>query len=300
MSLALEKTLMLRVAMRCLCRQKGFPFELSWYVFPLQCLWNFCFLLTLRVIVYRFKQKLKTRLIVLVSLLIVLISFIPHIINTSTEDYTHSPTIFIYNQTYSFSSCQVSNLGVKKVFVHSAIVWTLGIWFPMLLTLVVHIAMFCMIKHNAKKMSASSTQDSSKTILRVSRKFIVIVCAFYLCMLPSTIHSLYMWQLMSKEKLREFNIAVFGPLPHIFVALMNFNSCINPLIYSGIHEKISSAVKPLFSLLKTQLCSAPCCKTTNVETDISLDVVVNNGHLPTINPDLIDPGKEHIVDSSHT
>ena len=229
-----------------------------------------------RVIVYPFKQKLRTKLIVAVSLLIVMISFIPNIINVSSGVYTQSREIFIYNNTYSYLTCGKPILDPRKRLIRSAIVWTFGIWFPMLLTLIVHIIMFSMIRTNAKKMASSSTQDTDKFIRRFSRKFILIICAFYLCMLPGTIFNLHTWYRVSKGKFREVNTVLFGPVPHFTIAIMNFNSCINPLIYSGIHEKIYSAVKHLFSLLTTKLCSSSCCKNTNVETNISLDVVVNN------------------------
>ena len=243
----------------CLCIMQNRLSNINLYIF--------------RVIVYRFKQKLRTWFVVLVSLLIVVISFIPNIINVSSGVYTQSRTIFIYNNTYSYSTCTKPIHDPGKMLVRNAIVWTLGIWFPMLLTLIVYVVMFCMITNNAKKMASSSTQDTGKTILRVSRKFMLILCAFYLCMLPGTIHSLYLYHLMSEGEFREVNTVLFGPVPHFTMAMMNFNSCINPLIYSGIHEKIYSAIMHLLSLLKLKLCSSSCCKQNDVEKNFSLNLL---------------------------
>ena len=111
----------------------------------------------------------------------------------------------------------------------------IDIWTPMLAIVATHIAMFLELRKQARIRAQSTGADTSKHIQGISRTFLLIVFAFFACMLPTTVSGIV--GIESFLATQAWNYSIL---------LANFNSCLNPLIYAKIHQKIYIRMKTMF------------------------------------------------------
>ena len=243
---------------------------------------------------YPFKSKLRARYVIAVTMVILGCFFIPVGIKATHDEYVENETIFIYNRTFSYSYHKGNaTMDISKGFRDYSLNAVFGIYLPMFLTFLVHVVMFYKIRARARKMSSSSTQNADHTIHKVSRNFLAIICAFYLCILPNTIYFHNLWYLINKEQWETLSAELFGPVPHATTVLMGVNSCVNPIIYSGVHHKIYAAIEQFVSYPKR------CCKSRpDVDNSIKLNEIATIRSQSNTNPTSQNPTSEVSLSSN--
>ena len=119
---------------------------------------------------------------------------------------------------------------------------TIGIYLPMLIVMVTHFIMFLVLREQAIRRRYTTNSEASNQLQSISRKFVVIVCAFFICLLPKTILSNYDaynvmkgWHTSPEHTVKR--------MIQFTTPLLNLNSCINPLIYAKIHTKVLPSLR---------------------------------------------------------
>ena len=153
-------------------------------------------------------------------------------------NYEPGNFIYINRSTYKYSICELPVKGHETlVFLITLATNLFGIWLPMVIIVIVHILLFRKLRKQARvrRHHISSTHKAPSQLQSISKRFIVIVCAFFLCMLPGTVIQTYFAYLMYSETEKQYNdlyVSFFRSAVQISTSIMNINSCLNPFIYS--------------------------------------------------------------------
>ena len=207
-----------------------------------------------RAIFKPFAEKLRIRVVLSFSILILACSFGMKLKQVlSLRDITAMKTIG--GAVYVYDTC-VTIMDHKDYVINTSIMYTLGIWLPMLLIAAVYIVMYLKLKKQAQLTQNHSTQDSHAQLNRISRTFTIVLLVFYICYLPFTLQSAIYYYLDNFKKVKYYNAhhIVFS----INQVLLFSNSSMNPVIYSKIHVKIFNCFKRLNTPVIERL---NCCKT---------------------------------------
>ena len=158
--------------------------------------------------------------------------------------------------------------------------FSIGIVLPMIILLVTHVIMYLMLRRQARRMSQSSTADHNQRLRKISRTFIVVVLAFYICVFPHFCMHMYEYYLKISNKMSIDDINHHHDHAHnIFTITTYFNCCLNPFIYSKIHKKIFSNFRCLLEKMKKELCS--CFVKDNARRNIPWPVGTYKGFVHT-------------------
>ena len=106
----------------------------------------------------------------------------------------------------------------------------------MLIVLFTHIVMFVKLREQAVARKHTSTNEKGNQLQSISKRFVIIVCAFYVCLLPKTIISDYKTYYNWVEGVMSMS-NITHKMENFATPLLNLNSCLNPLIYSKLHQK---------------------------------------------------------------
>ena len=148
-------------------------------------------------------------------------------------DYDERQNIIIYRDI-----CRVDHID-EMLFIYLVVTYFIGLWTPMFIIVLVHIAMFLKLTKQARIRAQSTSSDSRPQMQRISKIFLMTVLAFFTCCLPVSI-------LLCILSVPNIPAAVSNVLvvPYNFcIPLANLNSCLNPFIYSKIHLKILSGMR---------------------------------------------------------
>ena len=116
--------------------------------------------------------------------------------------------------------------------------FSIGIVLPMIILLVTHVIMYLMLRRQARRMSQSSTVDHNQRLRKISRTFIVVVLAFYICVFPHFCMHMYEYYLKISKGVSVDDITHnYGHTHNIFTITTFFNRWLNPFIYSKLNKK---------------------------------------------------------------
>ena len=195
-----------------------------------------------RAIYQPFASKLKKEFVFLISTSILGFSFAVELKRGLSVRHTNNLLTHIDGNVYEYSDCS-HYLDTKDNLIITIATNALGVWSPMVLIAIVHILMYIKLKKQANIRQQTSTHSSNAQICSITKRFILILIVFYICYLPLTIQFTIIAYFASIKK----NIISYGnahntALP--FTNLLMFtSSCLNPIIYSKIHEKIYTSIK---------------------------------------------------------
>ena len=136
----------------------------------------------------------------------------------------------------------------KILFYNVILTYTLGIWIPALILLILHIVMFRKLNAEGRLRTQTSTMDSRQQMKRIMKTFSLIIIAFYVCILPNLLfmtHNIY----YTIHRNKRMDLKLYDNMKLAFVCLQNINSCLNPLIYAKIHHKIYIALRKVWQYL---------------------------------------------------
>ena len=153
--------------------------------------------------------------------------------------------IYINKKAYEYFDCYISVEGKEDVtFFNTLATNIIGIWLPMIIIVIVHIMLFWKLHKQSQAMRGhchTSASGAPSQLQRISKRFIIIVCAFFLCMLPGTIIQTYFAYLVysrTEKEYQELYKNFFRSAVQISTSIMNVNSCLNPFIYGQIQMKL--------------------------------------------------------------
>ena len=159
----------------------------------------------------------------------------------------------------------------------------LGIWLPMLIIIICHIVMFCKLQKEAiaRRRHAISI-NTNQQMQRISKAFLVVVCAFFVCLIPQSVLSCF-------EKEVRTNAHLVN-LWNVSIPLANVNSCLNPCIYGKIHLKIYLGVRWVFKEIQQSVRLRNVCvlfrRDRTVKHEASLGKVTPNTSFAVITADI--------------
>ena len=200
-----------------------------------------------------FADRLSARFVLLISTVILLGSCALNMKAGISFKYETGKLFYIEGATYEYTTCYI-NLSKKEYLIETLVTFSIGIWFPMLLILIVYILMYIKLKKQAVIRRNSSSQNSNAQMTQISRTFSIVLIVFYICYLPSTMLFPYLIQSINTED--------YDTVRAVFSVLLFTNSCLNPIIYSKIHEKIYKNMKQLIGVCGGQCACAveyDCC-----------------------------------------
>ena len=165
--------------------------------------------------------------------------------------YSYSMEIHqISNISFKMYTCK-SHFTVKERFIKSIVQFAIGFWIPLVLTIVCHILMYKKLLEQLQfRRSSILSINPREQLRRLSLKFAVIICAFYICILPLTIVETYVTY-YKYQGLDVVSTERYNMLLSLCTLLMDFNSCLNPLIYANLHERLCYGVRWLFDVLSS-------------------------------------------------
>ena len=152
---------------------------------------------------------------------------------------------YIQNVLVYRNECTQEDKG-NILYVYYLIVNSIGLWIPFLLVMIIHIAMYLKLQKLALVRAASTSSDTQGQLQRISRVFLATVIAFYTCTLPLSVLSCLLFGSIVPDN----NIMITAQ--NLSIALQNLNCCLNPFIYSKIHQKIYRGMKNLVTKCITQ------------------------------------------------
>ena len=126
----------------------------------------------------------------------------------------------------------------KILYVYYLIVYSIGLWMPLLLVIIVHVAMYLKLKTLALVRAASTSSDTQGQLNRISRVFLMTVVAFYICTLPLSVLTIFVYL---GDKLPSNGYIIMAQ--NFAIPLQISNCCLNPFIYSKIHQKVYRGMK---------------------------------------------------------
>ena len=183
----------------------------------------------------------------------------------------------INNTTVKVYTCK-THFTVEEKFIKSIAQFTFGFWIPLFLTIFCHFLMYKKLrKQPLSGTNSASSLNYQQQLRRITVKFIVIICAFYTCILPLTIVETY----ITYQRYRGIKImsaTKYHTILSLCTLLMNCNSSLNPLIYANVHLRLYASIRWFFNF---EACfnklPAPCIKQTSVEI-ISEGTTANEIH----------------------
>ena len=129
--------------------------------------------------------------------------------------------------------------------------FVLEIVIPMVIILVTQVIMYIKLRQQAKRMSRSTTQDQTQRLQKLSKTFITVVIAFYICVFPHYFQHMYENYLIVYDFTHYAHIVIRDRQIHEFFTITTYINCtLNPFIYSKIHERIFVACKWLWKKIK--------------------------------------------------
>ena len=233
--------------------------------FQKNCYWPSLSIYSLLILYYRvicrpFKRRLSKVSISAVSLGIMACSLVLAIDNTSRLHYKDvinyidgTPVILsICNAIDPHQKITLKQLQTELVWY--SIGFSVGIVLPMIILLVTHLIMYLKLRRQARRMSRSSTEDQNQRLRNISRTFIAVVLAFYICVFPHFCMHMYEYYLKISKRMSIDDINHHHDHAHnIFTITTYFNCCLNPFIYSKIHKRIFAGCKCVWKKLKKVL-----------------------------------------------
>ena len=105
--------------------------------------------------------------------------------------------------------------------------------------------MYPKLQREARIRKESKSLQADTQMIRILRTFLVVVAVFFVCCLPSTI--LYVFTYVNKvpDTRPVYNFQVVANF------LINFNSCLNPIIYSKIHVRIYKSAQRTYRCFRS-------------------------------------------------
>ena len=146
--------------------------------------------------------------------------------------YIHDLPVYLYICGSQFTK--------GELFFDSLIKFVVGIWVPIAVAIVCHVTMYVQLCKQARFRSKSSSSISSDIYMRkISRKFLVIVLVFSICMLPGTVIWIHYTYLIYTEQFKHVKNKYFYDVGvDISWAVLNMSCCLNPFIYGKLHTKL--------------------------------------------------------------
>ena len=176
-----------------------------------------------------------------------------------------------------YKRCQ-NSMNDKEKFVEATITITLGIWLPMLLIAIVYILMYLGLKKQATIRRQNSSLDSQAQMNRISRTFTVILLVFYICYLPNTIQFVVnLYTIYNKKPI------YLDAVADVSTFLQFSNSCLNPIIYSNIHQKIFICIRQFIEACRKKcycVSQLTCCNEQSTTPQPTTQNNENNQNVP--------------------
>ena len=219
-----------------------------------------------RAIFFPFKQKIKTKYIISVSLTIILCSLGIGILESTQLTLTRS--VHYIEDVFVYQDRCLSIMKEDILNIYLFILYPIGTWLPMLLVIMVHVSMYLKLKKLALVRAESTRSDTQGQLRRISRVFLVTVIGFYICTLPISVLNFTLH--IAKIPSNIYIDTVFN----LLLPLKNFNSCINPLIYSKIHQKIYSGMM----LIKRRVISMVSEPRNQLDNHITVSVIASRNN----------------------
>ena len=173
--------------------------------------------------------------------------------NATTLLVTKQGIYYVYNVTVKNQQCHSAGKPgvVKETFYDYILTYTIGIWVPALILLILHIIMYLKLQRQAQKRMHTSTLDSTQQMQSILRTFSIIMITFFICVLPLSFLTSYRFYLVFSGQRKTFddNANLFSKMSYILTCLQNVNCCINPLVYGKAHYKIYSVMKSFWKSL---------------------------------------------------
>ena len=193
-----------------------------------------------RAIFRPFAEKLRAKFIIFCSTIILLGSFVLSLNYGLGLTYKSNTYLYVDGTIYGYSTCTLS-MSAEDFFVDALIMYSLGIWLPMILIPIVYILTFLRLKKQAKVRQQNSTHDSNGQLSRISHTFTIVLVVFYVCYIPGSItYSILRYDLYVRKTISNDVYLTC----HIISNFLTFSSsCLNPIIYSKIHVKIYKAFR---------------------------------------------------------
>lgn len=165
-------------------------------------------------------------------------------------------------------TCTVT-FDATEIFVESLIKFSVGIWIPMVIIILCHIAMYLKLQQQARfrSQSANDPNTTNTQMQVISRKFLLIVCVFYICMLPGTsiwLHYTYLLYTKQAESGDEKYFYDMGV--DILWAILNISCCLNPFIYGQLHSKLLVFIRKKIATSPTTNAATKAKTTANILT----------------------------------
>ena len=186
-----------------------------------------------RAIFFPFKSRIRRRYAIAFTLVVVLCALalqISEAIRTTLIRKIERQLSYFNNVTVLVDECVWRD---KEPATNLLITHIIGIWIPMLIVVTVHIIMYLKLRREAKIISQSSSSNTNNQMQRISKTFLVTVIVFFICLLPWSVMHVLWWKFGDTT-----NSTVFIDIRNYSLTLANTNSCLNPFIYSKLHQKI--------------------------------------------------------------
>ena len=190
-----------------------------------------------RAIFFPFKPRLQTRLVVLVTLLVAIASVATRAFGAS-RCILRRRVIPVRKMPVYVYSCS-SKLTAEEKFTLFFIKNAIGLWLPITIVTVLHIAMYLKLKKQARIRAQCTSGNTTDHMQRTLKIFVVVVLAFIICTFPLSV--LKSIKLTHREYY--FNSILLIDMHNFCIFLMAMNNCLNPFIYSKIHLRIYRGMK---------------------------------------------------------
>ena len=183
--------------------------------------------------------RLSGKVTLLSTIFIITCSFALHIKQGMGYKYVSSKHTFINSTVYEYSECLYDD-SIASTLTDTIIAFTIGMWLPMLMILVVYISMYMMIRKQAFQRRLNSSYDSRVQMMQISCTFPFVIAVYYICYLPHTIIKILNDHSISSRSVDHNADETTRPFTNY---LIFSNSCLNPLIYSKIHLKVYKIIR---------------------------------------------------------
>ena len=187
-----------------------------------------------RAIFFPFNSRIRSMYVTIISLAIILCPLVLQtyfLSNMTIYKYINSELSYHNNKTVYIEKCAIT---YKRRFSLRIIIRSIGIWMPAIIIILTHIMMFCKLKKEARIRSQSTSSNTSTQMQQISKTFLVTVIVFLVCLLPWSIIQCLRYSYNSDIE----SSPSFKRMSNYSFTLANLNSCLNPFIYSKIHQKI--------------------------------------------------------------
>ena len=197
-----------------------------------------------RAVFQPFKAKL-TSICIMVTCVVILTSSVLMQVFRCMKYSCYRKIFYINGISVYARDCGVT-FSTEEKFLEPLIKFTLGIYLPMIIVIVCHVAMYVKLRQQARfRAESMNNNDSTKIQMQnLSRKFLLIVCVFYICMLPGTIIWLHFTYLMYTKQMVHWDKKYYYEIGvDISWAVLNMSCCLNPFIYGQLHAKMLGFIR---------------------------------------------------------